>query len=457
MNKVLLGLWIASGCGSDARVDPFAPKPECMGAAVTALTGTNQQVISSLDIGAPEDGFDLNGDGKPDNKLAAVGSLAGTAIKSSFDNYEIVIPFEYFDMPAVAADSCVKLAIYLGQYVKDVDGDGRKPYISKGDCNDTNKDIFPGATENPTNRIDDNCDGLADESAPHTACATADCMIDHDGDGQTIADGDCDDTNPAIHRGAVEVCGDGLDNDCDGVADRSEDAMGVATACSPFDPVAPQDITLDPLSLRGTDPVISFKDGTVSSSLVLDAGPSVFSIKIPISNGVVFDLSITGATIQATLDPDGTTSHGRLGGVLDAKTADTIRGLTVPQIGLKPEDSLLDAIFANILGSVLALPKANAAIQQKYPDSDCRTPDIDVDGDGLETFCDSMPGDPVKAVDVCIDGDGTEIRDEVDGSGVVTKHCTEALLPGGKPRFVDGISVELNFRTTFIKSLKLPQ
>ena len=93
-------------------------------------------------------------------------------------------------------------------------------------------------------------------------------------------------------------------------------------------------------------------------------------------------------------------------------------------------------------------------IQMLYPN--CRTPDIDVDGDGLESFCDSNPNDDIKTVDVCIDGDGTVVKDEVDANGTVTKQCTEALDKSGKPRFVDGISVELNFTTSAVKSLKPP-
>src|SRR4051794_327412 len=119
MKKVLFCLLIVAACGSDAKYDPFAQKPECSGAAITPYMGTNQQVISNLEIGTVEDGFDLNGDGKPDNKLAAVGSLAKDAIASSIANYEIVIPLEFFDMPTVAADTCVKFAIYLAQYVVD--------------------------------------------------------------------------------------------------------------------------------------------------------------------------------------------------------------------------------------------------------------------------------------------------------------------------------------------------
>jgi hypothetical protein len=39
--------------------------------------------------------------------------------------------------------------------------------------------------------------------------------IDGDGDGYTVADGDCDDA----HSGALDTCGDGINNDCDGIID----------------------------------------------------------------------------------------------------------------------------------------------------------------------------------------------------------------------------------------------
>ena len=40
---------------------------------------------------------------------------------------------------------------------------------------------------------------------------------DGDGDGVTVADGDCDDTDASIHPGATDTCGDGIDQDCNGV------------------------------------------------------------------------------------------------------------------------------------------------------------------------------------------------------------------------------------------------
>jgi len=43
-----------------------------------------------------------------------------------------------------------------------------------------------------------------------------DTNIDNDGDGVTIGDGDCDDNNDTVYPGAVEVPGDGIDQDCSG-------------------------------------------------------------------------------------------------------------------------------------------------------------------------------------------------------------------------------------------------
>jgi hypothetical protein len=259
----------------------------------------------------------------------------------------------------------------------------------------------------------------------------------------------------------AEICGDGLDNDCDGVADRSVDGSGNVTACSPYDAVHPATIPLDPLSFNPDgSPAITFKDGKITANadgtFTLAAGPDLFGVNIPVTDGITLDLKITGATLQAQIlnGPNGAYQMmGRLGGVIDAKTADTIRGLNVTQIGLTPDDSLLDAVFANLLGPLLALPVSQQkAVMMNY--KGCRTPDIDVDGDGLEAFCDSTPDDDNKTVDVCIDGDGTVVMDSTDADGN-TIQCTTAVDKNGKPRFVDGISVELNFTTTPIAGMTM--
>lgn len=50
--------------------------------------------------------------------------------------------------------------------------------------------------------------------------------VDDDQDGFSECDGDCNDGNAAVHPGAAEVC-DGLDNDCDAVADNAPVPGGI--------------------------------------------------------------------------------------------------------------------------------------------------------------------------------------------------------------------------------------
>jgi uncharacterized repeat protein (TIGR03803 family) len=122
---------------------------------------------------------------------------------------------------------------------KDMDGYGNAdaPLVSctqpqgfvtnKGDCNDNNDKVHPGATGR-CNGIDDDCDGKIDE-----ACTGPVWYRDADGDGfgnssdsthyPTKQNGwvsnklDCNDKNKV--KGGPEVC-DGIDNDCDGVIDN---------------------------------------------------------------------------------------------------------------------------------------------------------------------------------------------------------------------------------------------
>jgi hypothetical protein len=435
---------LAAACGGDddGGGPLFEEQPECEGETLAPLEGEHQMVISFIEIGEEEDGLDLDRDGMPDNRLWGISDLAQDAIADSFSRFDIIAPMELFDVAegAPEADECVKLGVYLGKYNMDTDGDDSETARAGGDCNDGDEDIHPGATEVTNNLVDDDCDGKADEDG-ETPSADVE---DHDSDGVSLADGDCNDDDDTISPEADEVCGDGLDNDCDGAADWGLD--GEDPVCTPYDGETPDQLGLDPAGFDSSgDPVISFRAARIveeDGSFFLEAGPSLFSINFPLFEGVVLDLRLTGATMRAELvmTPAGwALQHGQLGGVIDANSADKVRGLEVPEIDLTPEDSLLDAIYANVLGVLLALPKPPADREI----GNCHQPDIDVDQDGVETFCDSNPDDDIIVVDTCIDGDGTVIADGEQG----TTHCTEAVDDDGNLRFVDGISVELNFET----------
>ena len=53
-----------------------------------------------------------------------------------------------------------------------------------------------------------------------TGAQDANINYDADGDGYGKFDGDCDDTNATIHLGALEICNNGVDDDCDGRIDQ---------------------------------------------------------------------------------------------------------------------------------------------------------------------------------------------------------------------------------------------
>lgn len=88
--------------------------------------------------------------------------------------------------------------------ISDLDFDGDGYSQDQGDCNDTDKTIFPGADEIFNDGINQDCDDLTDP-----------VNVDYDGDGYFAQD-ECNDNDPSIYPGAVEICGDNIDQNCDG-------------------------------------------------------------------------------------------------------------------------------------------------------------------------------------------------------------------------------------------------
>lgn len=97
------------------------------------------------------------------------------------------------------------------------------------DCDDTDASIKPGSTER-CNSKDDDCDTQVDEGASDVLTFYADADDDGFGDaavtqeactapsGYVDNSGDCNDTKSNVNPDGTEVCGDGIDNNCDGGA-----------------------------------------------------------------------------------------------------------------------------------------------------------------------------------------------------------------------------------------------
>jgi hypothetical protein len=131
--------------------------------------------------------------------------------------------------------------------------------LTNDDCDDTTAAAWPGAVE-ICDGIDNDCDADIDDDDPSLEVAAADRWypdVDNDGYGDMLASGngaclqpagavadntDCDDADPDIHPGALELCdalgsdtgfwGPGIDENCNGLIDDADPALDPSSSAT---------------------------------------------------------------------------------------------------------------------------------------------------------------------------------------------------------------------------------
>jgi len=195
----------------------------------------------------------------------------------------------------------------------DADGDGWNGDL---DCDDSDASIYPGADE-LCDGLDQDCDGIPDDGLE---------TYDGDGDGSDCLS-DCDDEDPDRYPGALDIPGNGIDEDCDG-----EDAVPGECSAPPsptfsepllLDITGDQEVTLTFDSLEcedyGADTwAMSYTDSGSQWLLRIVAGPMsdgvelTSGISISLLDASQQDVIFAGNTVQghsATLTPQGYTGN----------------------------------------------------------------------------------------------------------------------------------------------------
>ncbi len=129
---------------------------------------------------------------------------------------------------------------------------------------------------------------------------------DDDGDCYSPRLGDCDDTNPNVHPGATEICNDGIDNDCNGLVDAAD------PACPPTGVVLPTALSVISVTPPGGSTVGSQETVTVVFNHSMDLSSLVLSGAIGSADGTLIETNTPNDTLVIAPQTSWTSGVGAL-------------------------------------------------------------------------------------------------------------------------------------------------
>ncbi len=272
---------------------------------------------------------------------------------------------------------------------------------------------------------------------------------DRDQDGQTDAEGDCDDGDASVYLGGTEVLGNGLDDDCDGVVDAGNaTAYGDLASWTAAVGVTPQAVDFEDVS-EGEAVTAQYTtlgatfDGTGEGAADVDGTPAVGNRALLGSStlGVSFTELQPGVAITL-LDVDGSvTVLGYVDGNVEYTLSYSASG-GQEFVGLGFDygvDEVLLVVAGDAFGiddvtfSELGLDDADGDGLTES-EGDCDDDDASALPGADETWYDGVDGDCDGADDYDQDGDGYALGEDCDDEDDSSSPAAEEVWYDG----VDG-------------------
>ncbi len=170
--------------------------------------------------------------------------------------------------------------------------------------------------------------------------------VDLDEDNVTDCDGDCDDENPDIRPGRPEICGDNIDNNCDGEVDDEALCMGYGTFVSELtgDDVAGLGTQDNPYKTIGK--AVDVATTIIGTPIEIYVAEGSYSEAVGLVEGVslIGGFQCTGEECTWERDPSkykskimAINNHGLIAGA-DITAATLVTGFEIYGLGGPPEE-----------------------------------------------------------------------------------------------------------------------